>query len=213
MSTYKEKDNALEDLNEFWEGFVFQEMTVKEAAEMLNGRQYLSEISVDEKEILRQNRLVAVFGQSDDLVVFEGAVEDDFDCFGGSEVYVNEQGVYVDVEDTEDYRKIVTKWAEEGYSWSYETDIPHETFEIFEDDSKYCKGIVFSLNDLQNKKSQADKLAVLLDKLEKIELSQGENKCREYAEKAQIIEAIQNLLNDMLKGELGEGFEIKITKK
>ncbi|MDR0920121.1 MAG: hypothetical protein LBM93_12900, partial [Oscillospiraceae bacterium] len=100
---------------------------VKEAAEMLNGRQYLSEISVDEKEILRQNRIVAVFGQSDDLVVFEGAVEDDFDCFGGSEVYVNEKGVYVDVENPESYHKIVTKWAESGYSWSYETDIPHET--------------------------------------------------------------------------------------
>ena len=33
-------------------------------------------------------------------------------------------------------------------SWSYLTDIPHKTFDIMEDGEIYCRGIVFSLDDL-----------------------------------------------------------------
>jgi hypothetical protein len=45
--------------------------------------------------------------------------------------------------------KIKTIWDEGGYSWQYETDIPHATFEIVEDGEKYCKGIVFNLADIK----------------------------------------------------------------
>lgn len=34
-----------------------------------------------------------------------------------------------------------------GYSWIYQTDIPHATFEIVEGDDPYCRGIVFALAD------------------------------------------------------------------
>jgi hypothetical protein len=45
-------------------------------------------------------------------------------------------------------RKIEAVWAEDGYSWTYRTDIPHATFEITEDGEPYCRGIVFALADL-----------------------------------------------------------------
>ena len=35
-----------------------------------------------------------------------------------------------------------------GCWWSYETDIPHETFNIYEDGEVWCVGIVFSVEDL-----------------------------------------------------------------
>ena len=35
-----------------------------------------------------------------------------------------------------------------GASWSYKTDIPHETFNIYEDGELFCVGIVFSVEDL-----------------------------------------------------------------
>lgn len=41
-------------------------------------------------------------------------------------------------------------WDRDGYSWIYNTPIPHETFEIFEDGDKYCRGIVFKLSDVED---------------------------------------------------------------
>lgn len=32
--------------------------------------------------------------------------------------------------------------------WTFETDIPHETFNIYEDGELFCVGIVFSVDDL-----------------------------------------------------------------
>ena len=34
-------------------------------------------------------------------------------------------------------------------TWSYETDIPHETFKIWEDGELFCIGLVFSIEDIQ----------------------------------------------------------------
>lgn len=39
-------------------------------------------------------------------------------------------------------------WDVEGYSWVYKTSIPHVTFNIFEGGEPYCRGIVFSMNNL-----------------------------------------------------------------
>jgi hypothetical protein len=44
-------------------------------------------------------------------------------------------------EDGEKYIDAV--WCEGEYSWTYKTNIPHATFDIWEDGEKYCKGIVF----------------------------------------------------------------------
>jgi hypothetical protein len=39
-------------------------------------------------------------------------------------------------------------WGKDDTSWSYETDIPHATFDVLEDGEVYCRGIVFALADL-----------------------------------------------------------------
>ena len=44
-------------------------------------------------------------------------------------------------------RTIRALWCKGNAAWSYETDIPHETFGIF-DDELYCNGIVFSVDDV-----------------------------------------------------------------
>lgn len=33
-------------------------------------------------------------------------------------------------------------------TWTYATEIPHETFMIYEDGEPYCRGIVFSIDNL-----------------------------------------------------------------
>lgn len=46
-------------------------------------------------------------------------------------------------------KSIEALWCkEDGYSWTYKTEIPHATFEVVEDEEPYCRGIVFALADL-----------------------------------------------------------------
>ena len=45
-------------------------------------------------------------------------------------------------------KKITAVWDTDGYSWIYQTDIPHATFEIVEDGAPYCRGIIFALADV-----------------------------------------------------------------
>ena len=118
-------------------------MTKKELAEKLNGTEYAG-YRIFSREIVQQAKesgLVIVYGASDDLMEFEGAFEDD------------RNGVSMD--DTERDYSITAKWCngedEEGNpaTWSYETDIPHETFKIWEDGDLYCIGLVFAIEDIQ----------------------------------------------------------------
>lgn len=136
-------------------------MNAKELADRLNGRQYRDEIEREEENLARDNNLVIVFGASDDLCEFRGAFEDEIDCYNGGDVlfWRNPDAGFEIFQECEDdciYSRIIREktweieaiWGQNGYSWTYETEIPHEKFDIMEDGEKYCRGIVFSLNDL-----------------------------------------------------------------
>lgn len=73
-------------------------MTPKELAERLNGREYGSEITLEEMHIAKEFGLVVVFGASDDLMEFRGAIDDEGGCFGGGTVYFDQNGVAQDDE-------------------------------------------------------------------------------------------------------------------
>ncbi len=131
-------------------------MIEKEIAEMLDGIEYAEEISKDIIEYAKKNGVVIVFGASDDLMEFRGAINDEAGCYGTGTIHINRSGELRSLCDSEDCPyfyavrekacKIKAIWDSEGYSWVYETDIPHETFEIMEDGEKYCRGIVFSID-------------------------------------------------------------------
>ena len=127
-------------------------MTKKELAEKLNGRQYGDSFN-DVMEDTMASGLVIVTGASDDLMEFQGAIEDEGGCFDGGEVYFDKNGVSQD--GTERANMIEALWCEgtnvDGCqaTWSYKTDIPHETFEIWEDEELYCIGLVFSIEDIK----------------------------------------------------------------
>lgn len=129
-------------------------ITAKEAAAALNGNEYGDEGSTELFAKMKEARLVAVHGYSDDIMVLNGAVHDE---------------AYHDARFTKDgllenkcednhcpYFEIVAESAsvvealwdkEPGIAWTYRTKIPHETFLIMEGDEIYCRGIVFSLDD------------------------------------------------------------------
>jgi hypothetical protein len=134
-------------------------MDAKQLAETLNGRQYRDEITSEEATAAALTGLVVVFGGSDDLMYFSGAISDELCAYDGTTESVNSDGLVKNkcedeecpyfLEQLKTGVEIKQLWCnEEGYSWTYETAIPHETFEILEDDEPYCRGIVFALSDV-----------------------------------------------------------------
>ena len=93
---------------------------------------------------LKAAGLVAVFGASDDLIEFRGAIRDEDDVCNGGTVHINAQGVVRNECDNDDCpnfppaltgtKTIEAIWCPENQdvSWIYKTDIPHETFKVMD---------------------------------------------------------------------------------
>ena len=134
-------------------------MTLKEFADKLTGRTYrCPQFTKEEIELAKELGIVIVYGASDDLMIFAGAIDDDVDCFDGGIAYLDKFGL-TENKDLNERENLLVKsvkalWCEEKdekdrlISWTYQTDIPHETFEIKEDNDIYCRGIVFSIYNM-----------------------------------------------------------------
>lgn len=133
-------------------------MTIKEFADMLNGRERGKEITLPEIKQAKELGYVVVFGASDDLCEFQGAIDDEAGCYCGGTIYLNNEGIVEEEDACEEcklylqYLKqcktIEVVWCGSEYTWEYKTDIPHETFSIYEDWQPYCQGIVFDVKEL-----------------------------------------------------------------
>lgn len=132
-------------------------MDIKEFAQLLDDRQYdHPQFTEEELQIAKENGFVIVHGASDDLMEFEGAIYDEAGCYEGGDVWLNRQGVTADEPITTSERCIEALWCDKEVlddngqviTWTYKTDIPHETFMIYEDDEPYCRAIVFKLEDV-----------------------------------------------------------------
>lgn len=143
-------------------------MNTKELAAVLNGVEYGSEVSKELETKAAENGLVIVFGGSDDLCEFRGAIHDEAYCYDGGDIRFDEKGIF-NLE--EDEVEVLEKYGflEQLYSktksfeavfdddeseavWVYEVPFPHETFEVREDGDLYCIGFVFDLKDVFPKK-------------------------------------------------------------
>ena len=129
-------------------------MNIKEFAEMINGREYgYPQFTKEEIQIAKDNGFVIVYGESDDLMEFDGAIYEEAGCFDGGKVYFGKTGAVLD-EEFENSKCIEALWCDDDtkdengglITWTYKTDIPHETFMIYEDGESYCRGIVFSID-------------------------------------------------------------------
>ena len=133
-------------------------MTIQEIAALLDGIEYGAELPAETVLDAKRSGAVIVFGASNDLIEFRGAIEDELLICGGGFAYLDKNGLFRNKCDNKDcpyfieklvYAKaIIAIWDCGGYSWMYTTEIPHETFEILEDRKQYCRGIVFSMEDL-----------------------------------------------------------------
>lgn len=115
-------------------------MTTAEFAKMLDGRSYGQEITPAESKKAKELGFVVVFGSSDDNAELEGAICDEIGCYNGGELK------------HDDLPKPITAiWDPEGKdcSWAYETELPHDEFQIYDDGELYCVGIVCDINNKQ----------------------------------------------------------------
>lgn len=137
-------------------------MEPKELAAQLTGVEYDGSYSTIMRAACEQAKaagMVIVYGASDDLMEFGGAITDELGAWDGTTAYLTGDGLVQNECPDEDCPYFAKKreaattidalWAAEGdYSWTYKTTVPHETFEIVEDGGPYCRGIVFKLSDV-----------------------------------------------------------------
>ena len=135
-------------------------MTPKEFAELLAGATYRNVITKEQAALAKQHGLVVVYGQSDDLMEFDGAINDELGACDGTTAFLTSAGLLQNAcsddrcphfeEQKKRAATIEALWCDEdGYSWTYGTDIPHATFEVTEDGEPYCRGIVFAMADVK----------------------------------------------------------------
>lgn len=114
---------------------------VRDIADALDGSEYPLYVPASISKQAMECGVQIIYGESDDLIEFEGPFRDELGAWisedGGTRDYVSSEG-----------RRITAVWGEtEKVSWTYRTDIPHETFRIIDedddDDETYCIGIVF----------------------------------------------------------------------
>lgn len=130
-------------------------MTLEEAVAFLNGKEYGSEYNKEFAKELTKSNLVAVYGSSDDLVEFIGAIDDEcgaaeivrFDPETGN-VLCPDCGCRYETIVLNSLPYIKVNWNNTNPNWTYEAEFPHQTFDIMEDGEVYCRGIVFSLDDV-----------------------------------------------------------------
>lgn len=131
-------------------------MNIKDFANMLNNREYRNELTSDEEQMAKELGFVIIFGASDDLIEFRGALSDERDCYSGGLIYLDKDGLFEECECMCKYSELAKKhcktieaiWYKDEIPWTYKTDIVHEVFNILEDGDIYCKGIIFQKGDI-----------------------------------------------------------------
>jgi hypothetical protein len=132
-------------------------MTPLELAGLINGREYRQEITKEEEVRAKADGLVIVFGESDDLMEFRGAIYDELGVYNGGTAHIDIDGLLSNQceENCPYFAKLKARAATikavfgvGGLNWSYETAVPHETFLVMEEGAAFCRGIVFRLVDV-----------------------------------------------------------------
>ena len=131
-------------------------MDIKEFAKSISGKEYgYPQFTKEEIETAKENGFVIVYGASDDLMEFEGAIQEEIGCYEGGTAWVKNDNV-ADFRTCIGEEPIRAVWCGgekdtngQEITWTYKTEIPHETFMIYEGGEPYCRGIVFSIDDVR----------------------------------------------------------------
>jgi len=150
----------------------YANITLKEFAAMLHGRDCQPNLTPDELLLAKQKGFVVVYGDSDDRVEFEGAIREEGHTYPFAKdrpagvLVLSEDGKLLD-DECEQYAEYIKEnrnvinvfyCNKDGINWVFETDIPHETFltydggydEEYSDlDDGFARCMVFELSALK----------------------------------------------------------------
>lgn len=142
---------------------------LRELAKQINNSVIGSTLFEDALKVAKENNLVVVYGESDDIMSFGGAISDEANCYKGGTAYVTNKGLldlpecyHEEYSDNCKYFELAKEHAREVYLsadedspyWTIHTDIPHEVIDLYnweeddEDKELWCRGVVFSLDTL-----------------------------------------------------------------
>ena len=146
-------------------------MKKEELAQLLNGRQIGKEMTYQEHLQARKNGLLVCYGYSYDLLEFRGIIYNRVSFYEGEDIFlyknkdqkiaILEESNYDEIKEIlEGYNidfilpkiPIKIQWCPEELAclWLIKTDIPHTTFDIYDDEDLYSRGIVLELSDIEN---------------------------------------------------------------
>ena len=138
-------------------------MTKEELAARLTGRAIGQELTAEDEASAKLAGLVVVYGGHDWLVEVRGAIHADVGDWPGGGFLLTQDGVWQDADEcpaqcrhfqqAKDVARargsLINPYIPmDGYSWCYETAIPHATFELMEEGKPFCLGMVFALEDI-----------------------------------------------------------------
>lgn len=142
-----------------------KDMKAKQFARFLNGREYGSEITKEEEVSAKRDNLVIIYGYSDDLAEFRGAIDDEISACDGREIAVF-NGNLIDEYSIDNDKHVFKKygikfpspdvvvevfWCPEDLDASWLITVQGAEghhFDIFEDGDLYCRGVVFVLPEV-----------------------------------------------------------------
>ena len=141
-----------------------------ELAKKLHGREIDEEINSEEEAQAKKDGLIVIFGASDDLIEFRGAIHDEIGVCERGSMHLHSKGLMDNPVNIECERcraraiqvqnkcvQVDYRWDEGGYSWLIHAEynlqrglpkVEYGTFDIMEDGEPYCRGIVISIHAL-----------------------------------------------------------------
>ena len=147
-------------------------MTKEELALKLNRRDRRARFEKTESAEAKENGLIIIYGESDDLVEFEGLLYDEIGAYDGTDFIIATKGmeipsfddeklyykaeilqaIPIEEESTTSINRFKAVWNDEGNPcWEIQTELPHAKFEILEDGELFGIGIVIDFKDLSKK--------------------------------------------------------------
>lgn len=142
-------------------------MTVKEIADKLNSFKLKYGFSGTDQgnfdsmvSEAKKNGIVIALGLSDDILMLEGSLHEEFGANNGRKIVIDSKGVIENrcssspcpyfkekISKAKHYVEAVWCPEDKDVSWEIKSNIPHETFTIMEDGEIFCIGIVFKFKD------------------------------------------------------------------
>jgi len=151
-----------------------EKITKEQLAARLNGNEYLNEMTKEDERIAKENNLLVLFGESDDLLEMRGVIDDETGAYKGGEYALTLDGeLYADGDEENTYHKAIgdeilpisdeydnddnprlirAEWCphdQPALSWRISSNLPCARFIILEDGEPYCEGIVIDLSGVK----------------------------------------------------------------